>query len=53
MIKNFLLNILLSFVWVALTGHLNYTNFAFGLILGFFILCSEGFKTDWLGGSGA
>lgn len=38
MIKNFLLNLLLSFVWVALTGHLNYTNFAFGLILGFFIL---------------
>jgi len=38
MIKNFLLNLLLSLVWVALTGHLNYTNFLFGFIMGFFIL---------------
>ncbi len=38
MIKNFLLNLLLSLVWVALTGHLNYTNFFFGFIMGFFIL---------------
>lgn len=38
MIKNFLLNLLLSLVWVALTGHLNYTNFMFGFIMGFFIL---------------
>ncbi len=38
MATHFLLNILLSFVWVALTGHLNYTNFLFGYILGFFIL---------------
>lgn len=38
MIKNFLLNLLLSLVWVALTGHLNYTNFIFGFIMGFFIL---------------
>lgn len=38
MIKNFLLNLLLSLVWVALTGHLNYTNFMFGFIIGFFIL---------------
>lgn len=38
MIKQFLLNLLLSLVWVALTGHLNYTNFVFGFVLGFFIL---------------
>lgn len=38
MIKNLLLNILLSLVWVALTGHPNYVNFTFGFVLGFFIL---------------
>lgn len=38
MIKHLLLNIVLSFVWVALTGHLDYSNFAFGYLLGFFIL---------------
>lgn len=38
MIKNFLLNLLLSLVWVALTGHLNYINFLFGFFLGFWIL---------------
>lgn len=38
MIKQFLLNLLLSLVWVALTGHLDYVNFMFGFILGFFIL---------------
>lgn len=38
MIKNFLLNILLSLVWVALTGHLNYPNFFFGFFLGFGVL---------------
>ncbi len=38
MIKNFSLNLLLSLVWVALTGHLNYYNFLFGFIMGFFIL---------------
>lgn len=38
MTKNFLLNILLSLVWVALTGHLNYVNFLFGFFLGFWIL---------------
>lgn len=29
---------MLAFLWVALTGHLNYTNFLFGFALGFFIL---------------
>lgn len=38
MIKQFLLNLLLSLVWVALTGHLDYTNFMFGFVIGFFIL---------------
>lgn len=38
MIKNFLLNILLSLVWVALTGYLNYPNFFFGFFLGFAVL---------------
>lgn len=38
MLKYFLLNILLTFVWVALTGQLNYANFFFGGVAGFFIL---------------
>lgn len=38
MIKNFLLNLLLSLVWIALTGQLNYPNFLFGFSLGFCIL---------------
>ncbi len=38
MLQNFLLNILLTFVWVALTGQLDYANFVFGYTLGFFIL---------------
>lgn len=38
MIRNFLMNLLLSFIWVALTGSMYYTNFLFGFMLGFFIL---------------
>ena len=38
MIKEFLLNVLLTFVWVALTGNLELSNFGFGFVLGFFIL---------------
>jgi multicomponent Na+:H+ antiporter subunit E len=38
MIKEFLLNILLTFLWVALTGHLNFANIGFGFVLGFFVL---------------
>ena len=38
MIKQFLMNLLLSFIWVALTGSMYYTNFLFGFMLGFFIL---------------
>lgn len=38
MIKHFLMNLLLTFIWVALTGSMYYTNFLFGFMLGFFIL---------------
>lgn len=38
MVKHLLLNLLLTFVWVALTGELNYGNFFFGFVIGFFIL---------------
>ena len=32
------MNLLLSFIWVALTGEMFYTNFLFGFLLGFGIL---------------
>lgn len=32
------MNLLLSFIWVALTGEMLYTNFLFGFLLGFGIL---------------
>lgn len=38
MMKHFLMNLLLSFIWVALTGSMYYSNFLFGFLLGFFIL---------------
>ncbi len=38
MIKYFLMNLLLSGIWVALTGSMYYTNFLFGFMLGFFVL---------------
>ncbi|GGE08321.1 MULTISPECIES: Na+/H+ antiporter subunit E [Sphingobacterium] len=38
MIKFFLMNLLLSFIWVALTGSLYYSNFIFGYLLGFGVL---------------
>jgi len=38
MIKHFLMNLLLSFIWVALTGSLYYSNFLFGFFIGFIIL---------------
>src|SRR5690606_30679297 len=38
MIRLFLMNLLLSFIWVALTGSMYYSNFLFGFLLGFFIL---------------
>jgi multicomponent Na+:H+ antiporter subunit E len=36
--NKFLMNILLTLVWVALTGMLTFTNFAFGFLLSYFIL---------------
>lgn len=32
------MNLLLTFIWVALTGSMYYTNFLFGFMMGFFIL---------------
>jgi len=32
------MNLLLSFIWVALSGSMYYSNFVFGFLLGFFIL---------------
>lgn len=36
--NRFLSNILLTFIWVALTGDFTFGNFIFGFLLGFFIL---------------
>ncbi len=38
MVKQFLMNLLLAFIWVALTGVVYYTNFLFGFAIGFFLL---------------
>lgn len=38
MIKQFLMNLLLTGIWVALTGSFMLINFAFGFALGFFLL---------------
>lgn len=38
MVKQLLMNILLSFIWVALTGELYFLNFMVGFVMGFFIL---------------
>ncbi len=38
MVKQFLMNLLLAFTWVALTGALYFSNFYFGFLLGFFLL---------------
>lgn len=38
MVRQFLMNLLLAFIWVALTGIMYYSNLLFGFILGFFIL---------------
>lgn len=36
--SRFLSNILLTFIWVALTGNFTFSNFIFGFIVGFIIL---------------
>lgn len=38
MVKQFLMNLLLAFIWVALTGSIYFSNFYFGFFLGFLIL---------------
>ncbi|SRR5690554_3828454 len=38
MVNKFLVNLLLSFIWVAISGSMYYSNFLFGFLLGFFIL---------------
>lgn len=38
MVKQFLMNLLLAFIWVALTGELFFANLVFGFVIGFFIL---------------
>lgn len=38
MVKQFLMNLVLAFIWVALTGVMNYSNLLFGFLVGFFIL---------------
>lgn len=38
MLKNFLMNLLLAFLWLTLTGSLSYGNFIFGFVAGFLIL---------------
>jgi multicomponent Na+:H+ antiporter subunit E len=38
MVKRLLMNLLLTLIWVALTGEFTFINFSFGFILSFFIL---------------
>lgn len=38
MVKQFLMNIMLTFIWVALTGQLMFYNFALGFVLSYLIL---------------
>ncbi|MFC3196412.1 Na+/H+ antiporter subunit E [Parapedobacter deserti] len=38
MVKQFLMNLLLAFTWVALTGTLYFSNFLFGYATGFFLM---------------
>lgn len=44
--KQFLLNLLLTFVWVALTGTFLFINFFIGFALGYFILWTLNRNTD-------
>ena len=44
--KQFLLNLLLTFVWVALTGVFLFVNFFFGFVLGYFILWTLNRNSD-------
>ncbi len=43
----FLINILLTFLWLALTGNFHYTNFIVGFLFSYFTLwISTGFRAD-------
>lgn len=44
--KQFLLNVLLTFTWVFLTGNFWFTNFVFGFVLGYFILWTLNRNSD-------
>jgi multicomponent Na+:H+ antiporter subunit E len=44
--KQFLLNLLLTFVWVSLTGNFLFSNFLFGFVLGYFILWTLNRNSD-------
>lgn len=46
MLKQFLVNLLLTFVWVALTGDFKLGNYAFGFLLSYFILRTISIDTD-------
>ena len=38
MSKRFLMNVLLTVIWVALTGSFAYLNFIFGFMISFFVM---------------
>lgn len=46
MLRQFIVNLLLTFVWVALTGNYELGNFAFGFLLSYLILRSITVKKD-------
>lgn len=46
MTKNFLINLLLAFIWVALTGAVSYSGFLLGFVLGFFVLWTMSREED-------
>jgi multicomponent Na+:H+ antiporter subunit E len=47
--KQFLLNLLLTFVWVSLTGNFLFINFFFAFVLGYFILWTLNRNSDQQG----
>lgn len=40
------MNLMLTFIWVALTGSFMFINFVFGFVLSFFILCIMARRSD-------
>jgi multicomponent Na+:H+ antiporter subunit E len=47
MVKQFLMNLLLTLVWMALTGKFFFLNFLFGFVLSFFILKIMSERSDY------